>query len=111
MSEIYLEALRYFTLSGVSRVPTPAFDADDTGSINGLVQDSWTTDPLGNNNECASLNAVVFNASVDSYDDNQTNGLDGIFSQTARAATKAVGDGEGITGQVLCRQDRNRGRQ
>ena len=98
MSEIYLEALRYFTLSGASRAPTPAFNADDTGSINGLVQDSWTTDPLGNNNECASLNAVVFNASVDSYDDNQTDGLDGIFSQTAKAATKAVGDGEGITG-------------
>ena len=98
MSEIYLEALRYFTLSGASRAPTAAFNADDTGSINGLVQDSWTTDPLGNNNECASLNAVVFNASVDSYDDNQTDGLDGIFTQTAKAATKAVGDGEGITG-------------
>ncbi len=100
MSEIYLESLRYFAISS-GRAPTPTFTANvspnvDSNSIAGLVEDNWTTDPLTSDNFCASLNTIVFNASVSSYDDNETTNT--LFGD-AKALTKTVGDGEGITGK------------
>ena len=97
MSEIYLEALRYFALSGASRAPTPAFNADDSGSIDGLVQDSWTSDPLSEANRCASTNIAVLNVGANSYDDDQTNGMSAVFGDV-KTLTNTVGDGEGISG-------------
>ncbi len=105
MSEIYMEAIRYFKVSG-GRAPTNAFMPDasgDTGGaesalIAGLVTDSWATDPLNSDNFCAALNTVVFNASVSSYDDDQTGSSDILDLAGVKAATKAIGDGEGITG-------------
>jgi len=91
MSEIYYESLRYFAVSS-ARGPTTAFNANDTTSIAGLVQDSWTTDPLTTDNFCASLNSIVFNASVSSYD-NDSSVYGSTFGDVA-ATTKAVGDGE-----------------
>ncbi len=94
ISEIYLESLRYFALSS-GRAPTTAFNSNDTASIAGLVQDSWTTDPLNADNFCASLNSIVFNASVSSYD-NISGDYGSTFGNVA-STTKAVGDGENIT--------------
>lgn len=94
MSEIFLEAIRYFAVGG-SRAPTTAFDAVDSTYIAGLSKDSWTTDPLTSNNACAALNIIAFNASVSSYDDNQTN----VYSPiNAVSTTNAVGAGEKIDG-------------
>ncbi|MGH8596419.1 MAG: hypothetical protein ACREXT_07165, partial [Gammaproteobacteria bacterium] len=97
MSEIYLESLRYFALTGTTRSPTAAFNTDDSTAIAGLVTETPWTDPLASGNECASINSIVFNASVSSYDNDQTNGMSGTFGDVA-ALTKTVGDGEGITG-------------
>jgi type IV pilus assembly protein PilY1 len=97
MSEIYLETLRYFSVSA-SRAPTAAFDPNDTGTFPGMVDIAWTSDPLNVNNACASLNIIAFNASVSSYDNDQT--TSGIFGATTPAAqTKLIGDDEGITGK------------
>ncbi len=96
MSEIYLETLRYFSVSG-ARGPTPAFDPNDTGTFPGMIDIPWTTDPLNANNACASLNIIAFNASVSTYDNDQTGST--IFgSTTAAAQTKLIGDDEHITG-------------
>ncbi|MBK6656778.1 MAG: hypothetical protein IPG43_00850 [Proteobacteria bacterium] len=96
MSEIYLETLRYFAVS-TSRAPTSAFDPSDTGTFPGMTDVAWTTDPLNANNACASLNIIAFNASVSTYDNDQT--TSSIFGSTTPAAeTKLIGDDEGVTG-------------
>lgn len=95
ISEIFYESLRYFAVSS-GRGPTSAFNATDSSSIAGLVQDSWTTDPLNTDNFCASLNSIVFNASVSSYDNDSA--VYGTTFGSVTTTTKAVGDGEGITG-------------
>lgn len=97
MSEIYLETLRYFSL-GSSRAPTPAFDPADTGTFPTMTDIPWSTDPLNTNNACASLNIIAFNASVSTYDNDQT--AASIFggANTAATLTNTVGNGEGITG-------------
>ncbi len=98
MSEIYLEAVRYF--ASTTRSATAAFNADDSSYITGLTRDTDWTLPITAANACASLNAIVFNASVSSYDDDQTatSGAGLTTSSSGAALTKAVGDGEGITG-------------
>ncbi|MSQ68551.1 MAG: hypothetical protein EXR83_10205, partial [Gammaproteobacteria bacterium] len=95
MSEIYLEAIRYF--ASTTRAATTAFDADDSTYIAGLTRDTNWAAPLTTTNACASLSTIVFNASVSSYDEDQTNPSP-LTSSTAAALTKTVGDGEGITG-------------
>ncbi len=97
ISEIYLEALRYFSV-GSGRAPTPAFNANDSSFFSALPNSvSWATDPLDADNACASLNVVAFNASINSYDNNETSSA--IFGgATPKALTDAVGVGEGIHG-------------
>lgn len=63
-SEIYLESLRY--LAG-TETPNPTFLSDDSTHISGLVTASWN-DPVNNDNYCAPLNVLQFNASTSSYD-------------------------------------------
>ena len=98
MSEIYLEAVRYFASS--TRSPTTAFSTSDSTYISGLTNDSDWTLPVSSTNACASLNSIVFNASVSSYDDDQTTTSSAGLTTTSSGAalTKAVGDGENITG-------------
>lgn len=96
ISEIYLEALRYFSVSS-GRNPTAAFNANDAGYFPSLPSASWATDPLDIDNACASLNVVTFNASVSSYDNDQT--ASSIFGGNSVATlTDVVGAGEGIHG-------------
>lgn len=94
MSEIYLEALRYFASS--TRSPTAAFTngGSDNTYIAGFLEDSDWADPLTGDNACASLNSIIFNASVSSYDDDQTDPT-GLTSASAAALTKAIGDSDG----------------
>lgn len=96
ISEIYLEALRYYAVSS-GRNPTAAFNANDSGYFTGMPSASWAVDPLDIDNACASLNVVTFNASINSYDNDQTGSA--IFGgNTAAALTDVVGAGEGIHG-------------
>lgn len=99
MSEIYLESLRYF--ASTTRSPTTAFNngGADTGYIPGFVDDTDWDAPVTEDNSCAALNAIIFNASVSSYDDDQT---DPDFTTTsAKGLTKAIGaaSGEDLEGK------------
>ncbi len=94
ISELYLEALRYFAGAGG---PTPAFQLPAGGDRFGLPETAWS-DPLNADNACARLNTVTFNASVSSYDDDQMSGADLPGSPDFAALTDGIGDAEGITG-------------
>lgn len=93
ISEIFLEALHYF--AGDSA--TSAFNTDDSSVISGLKTATFS-DPLNTDNRCATLSTLVFNASVASYDGDQTSTTLGGTSIDATTLTNTVGDGEGITG-------------
>lgn len=99
MSEIYLEALRYF--GSTTRSPTPAFNngGADTSYIAGFVDDTDWDAPITEDNSCAALNTIIFNASVSSYDDDQTN--PDFTTTSAAALTKAIGasTGENLEGK------------
>ena len=97
MSEIYLETLRYFSI-GSGRAPTVAFDPADTGTFPTMTDIPWSTDPLNINNACASLNVIAFNASVSSYDNDQTGATIFGGANTAATLTNSVGNGENISG-------------
>lgn len=91
ISEMYMEAIRYF--AGLQL--TTAFDAKDTTIIGGLDEDVWE-DPLDENNYCASLNTIVFNTSVNSYDLDQTSPFDSLAGTSAANLTNTIGVSEGV---------------
>ena len=64
-----------------------------------MTVDSWATDPLNSNNACASLNIVAFNASVSSYDHDETSSSI-LGGNSPQALTNVIGDPtiEGIDG-------------
>jgi len=97
-AEIFLESLRY--LAG--KEASSAFDTDDSNRITGLITASWE-DPLNNDNYCAPLNVIQFNASTTSYDGDQLGGATDINIPEGvsgvRALTNQVGAGEGIHGK------------
>ncbi|MDH5535109.1 MAG: PilC/PilY family type IV pilus protein, partial [Betaproteobacteria bacterium] len=100
MAEVYFESLRYF--AGATSA-TAAFTTDDTTGTNaftnGPTRATWpasSTQVLNNNNYCAPLNILVFNASVSTNeDDNQIGSLAVINSaNTPQALTNIVGANE-----------------
>lgn len=96
MSEIYVESLRY--LAGQS--PTAAFQHGTSGAdaALGLTIASWQ-DPLDQQNFCAPLNIINFNASVSSYDDDQMSVFGDLgASNTAAELTNSIGSLEGVNG-------------
>jgi type IV pilus assembly protein PilY1 len=99
MSEIYVESLRY--LAGQSS--SSAFSYTQSGSKDaavGLATPVTWSDPLNNSNYCAPMNVLVFNASVSSYDDDQTASAftTGTNWGTLSTWTNKVGVGESISG-------------
>lgn len=94
-SEIYLESLRYFA----GKNAHPNFDADDSGRIAGLITASWS-DPINNENYCAPLNVLQFNASTTSYDANIP-GDHGLPDLDAISQTNAIGTLEELAGQYF----------
>jgi len=76
-SEIYLESLRY--LGGAS---APLYLADDSTRIAGLGTVGWPDSaavrPLNNENYCAPLSVLQFNASSSSFDDDELAGASDI---------------------------------
>src|SRR5690606_22642251 len=93
-SEIFLESLRY--LSG--QTPSEDFSADDSGRISGLNTASWDPAPISNDNYCAPLSIIQFNASTSSYDGDELD-ASGIGLASVSTATNAVGAAEGINNQ------------
>ncbi|MBN4075376.1 hypothetical protein JYU22_02215 [Gammaproteobacteria bacterium AH-315-E17] len=108
LSEIYLEALRYFSgADGASgAVPTVAFKTDDSGQIASLPQLNWI-DPIDSTNSCASCSIIVLSTGLNSFDrDNmgsvtdiwEDDGVSRLSASELDALVDAVGDIEGISG-------------
>lgn len=96
ISEMFLETLRYY--AGESG-PTSAFQTDSDRL--GLSAATWQ-DPLSEDNECAVLNTVVFNASVSSYDGDGLNDFSSITAGSSLGSlVDNIGDKEGISGQEV----------
>lgn len=89
-SEIYLESLRYLSGQAVNA----EFAADDSDYIAGLNSASWNQ-PITNDNYCAPLSVIQFNASTSSFDGNQLSATD-IGLTNIGASTDIVGAAEGI---------------
>ena len=100
MSEIFYETLRYFSGNSASSAYTYTNAGSKDNSL-GLPLATWK-DPLSQENYCAPLNTVVFNASVSSYDDDlysvNVSSIGAAAGATAASLANIVGDGEGITG-------------
>lgn len=98
-SEIFLEAVRYFTGSE----PTPEFiqGMGTTDQLTGLNVQSWS-DTLSTDNYCAPLSVINFNGSVASYDRDQLDSVSDIPGLTDVASLRSivdeVGASEGING-------------
>jgi type IV pilus assembly protein PilY1 len=104
LSEIYFEALRYF--SGQT-APTPEYIADDSSIISGLATAKWPTNTnalLSSRNYCAPLTMLVINGAVTtSENDNDlaTKSLTFMAGNPTNAVdlTTNVGTLWGLTGQ------------
>ncbi|WP_420426943.1 pilus assembly protein [Algiphilus sp.] len=101
LAEAYLTALRWYA----NLPPSGDFRANDSTLIDGLNQpQSYQPPSVNANNECASLNTVVFNASTISYDgdelDDSSDGMGSINSSlTSIELTNLIGANEGIHGK------------
>ena len=93
-SEIFLESLRYLSGQSVSE----DFSADDSDRIEGLNTAAWGTPPITNDNYCAPLSVIQFNASTSSFDGDELDAGD-IGLADVSAATNVVGTAEGINNQ------------
>jgi len=109
LSELYLEALRYFTgnnNSAGSAAPTAAFNTSDSSHIASLPQLTWT-DPLSAANSCASCSIIVISTGLNSFDKDELGTVTDLWNVagTSRMSTGALntllnslGTLEGITG-------------
>lgn len=104
MSEIYIETLRYF--GGLKQ--NADFQPKSNGKDNalGLTQATWDNPmdlPANNASKapyCSPMNALVFNASVTSYDNDQVGILNGLAgAPNVSTYTDKVGTGEGVDGK------------
>lgn len=95
-AEIYLESLRY--LAGQS--PSGVFNTDDSNYLSVLEQVKWE-DPINEDNYCAPLNVLQFNASTTSFDGDQLGDSSDIGLADVNTATNQVGSLEGISGQYF----------
>lgn len=93
-SEIYLESLRYLG----NKTVNSNFHTVDSNRIHGLNTATWDA-PVTNDNYCAPLSVIQFNASTSSYDgDDLSTASDLDFTSPASLdlATDAVGAHEGL---------------
>ncbi len=108
LSEIYLEALRYFTgdeISGGSAAPTPAFNGNDSSYVPSLQQLGWN-DPLNNTNACATCSIIVLSTGLNSFDTDELGTISDLWEVSGSSRLSAsdldqlvddVGDLEGIS--------------
>ncbi|WP_097462270.1 pilus assembly protein [Mangrovitalea sediminis] len=98
VSEIYLEALRYF--AGATDA-TSAFVADDTPYISTLKTATWpsqlSANPLSTDNACANCSIIMISSGVNSFDGDELSSVSSINSLTVsgiNAETDLVGQKE-----------------
>lgn len=104
ISEIYVETLRYFGGKTANSAFAPATNGKDAAL--GLTQPAWANPmdlPKSNANRapyCSPLNALVFNSSVSSYDNDQLSNFSTLnTTNDISSYTNTVGTGEGIDGK------------
>lgn len=102
ISEIYVETLRYFAGKKANSAFLPPSDSGKDYTL-GLTQATWANPmdlPKSNPNRapyCSPMNALLFNASVSSYDNDQLAGLAEIGSKPdITERTNFVGTKEGV---------------
>ncbi|HTR01531.1 MAG TPA: hypothetical protein VMH83_16145 [Candidatus Acidoferrum sp.] len=112
LSEIYLEALRYFTGNNIATTPaagtgtpTAAFNTSDATLMPSWPQLTWT-DPLSSANSCASCSIIVLSTGNNTFDKDDMGSVTDIWSTpgTTRLSTTSLntaldnlGTLEGIT--------------
>ncbi|MCJ8315331.1 MAG: hypothetical protein MJK11_20480 [Pseudomonadales bacterium] len=88
ISEIYLEALRYF--SGLT--PTTAFLGDDGSIIDGMSHlDTWQ-DPLSDENNCAQCSIIVLSTGLNSFDSDDLDGVTDLNGISSRSGLSDITD-------------------
>ncbi|BCE00842.1 pilus assembly protein [Marinicellulosiphila megalodicopiae] len=91
ISEIYLEALRYF--SGLT--PTTVFLGEDDDIIEGLTHvDNWS-DPLSDQNNCAQCSIIVLSTGLNSFDADDLDGASDLNGITSRSHLSEYTDNVG----------------
>ncbi|MDT8399014.1 MAG: PilC/PilY family type IV pilus protein [Pseudomonadales bacterium] len=115
LSEIYLEALRYFTGDEVggaaagAGVPTTAFDVSDANQIASLPQLAWQ-DPLNVNNACAACSIIVISTGLNSFDTDDLASVTDVWDVPGSSRLSAgklntllnsIGTLEGINGSTF----------
>ncbi len=99
LSEIYLEALRYFSNAGVSST----FNTNDSSILASLPQLTWS-DPLPDTEWCALSNIVVLSTGLNSFDTDELASFTPSLGSAVNAATltETVGDSshENINGRT-----------
>lgn len=95
VSEIYLEALRYF--AGKDS-PTHDFSADDSSYFGALDPVTWA-DPMPADEWCAKCSVILLSTGVNSFDRDQL--ASDITGLNASTETNIVGAAEGINGSYL----------
>jgi type IV pilus assembly protein PilY1 len=110
ISEIYAEALRYFSGENpAGRTPTAAFDADDAAiHITGMPKTTgaWP-DPLANRPACTGCSIIVISTGLNSFDRDEVPAVANVATAAERVtAMDAIGANEVIgtsilTGEVL----------
>lgn len=98
LSEVYLEALRYFANAGV----TSGFNANDASILASLPQVTWS-DPLPASEWCALSSIVVLSTGLNSFDTDELTAFTpsgGATAINAADLTQTVGNLEGINGGI-----------
>ncbi len=95
ISEIYLEALRYFA----GATPTAGFAANDTTILPGLTSASWA-DPFSADAPCSKCSIIVLSTGLNNFDGDQlasASALPGLSGAAdLESYTDAVGVAEGL---------------
>ena len=102
LAEAYLASLRWFANENSA---IGAFRGNESNIVRGLNAPTNRSPSLSDDNSCASLNTIVFNSSVISYDGDQIDTAshgpvkDLNTSLDSRALTNFIGQSEGMVGK------------
>jgi type IV pilus assembly protein PilY1 len=97
-SEMFLESLRYLSNHAALGAYLPTGSAIDSSYIPDLTIATTNNHPILDDEWCAKLNIIQFNASTSSYDGNQLGSISDLTATSMNSLTNALGVGEHITG-------------
>ena len=104
LSEMYLEALRYF--AGATS-PTSGFNSDDSSDIPSLPQGNsvtgnlWSVDAVPDTQWCAKCNILVLSTGLSSFDTDDLSGASPLTGLDVTGQTNTIGAQEGINSNTF----------